>query len=76
MDTPRQQQSLRKKVKPDSKTVKSDYLWTNMKDMTYRELFGQGLAATRSFFEDRKVNFQYLRRQVTKIKLPLYFSLI
>ena len=47
-----------------------------MKDMAYRELFGQGLAATRSFFEDRKANFQYLRRQVIKIKLPLYFSLI
>ena len=32
-----------------------------MKDMAYRELFGQGLAATRSSFEDRKASFQYLR---------------
>ena len=73
---PQDSSNFWEKVKPNSKTVKSDYLWKNMKDMAYRELFGQGLAATRSFFEDRKANFQYLRRQVIKIKLSLYFSLI
>ena len=35
-----------------------------MKDMAYHELFGQGLVATRSSFEDRKASFRYLRGQI------------